>query len=69
MNLGIKYFAKVSNGQEFRNINKSPTIKRVEKRLKRAQRALPRKLESRMKRGEKSATGGGSNIAKNVLRG
>jgi putative transposase len=44
--LGIKSFSKVSNGQEFRNINKSPTIKRVEKRLKRAQRALSRKLES-----------------------
>jgi putative transposase len=67
VDLGIKSFAKVSNGQEFKNINKSPPLKRVEKRLKRAHRALS-KLESRKKRGEISATGGGSNIAKNVLR-
>jgi putative transposase len=44
VDLGIKYFTKVSNGQEFKNINKSPTLKRVEKRLKRAQWALSRKL-------------------------
>jgi putative transposase len=31
-------------------------------------RALSRKLETRKKRGEKSATEGGSNMAKNVLR-
>jgi putative transposase len=68
VDLGIKSFAKVSNGQEFKNINKSSALKQVEKRLKRAQRALSRKLESRKKRGEKSATEGGSNIAKNVLR-
>jgi putative transposase len=36
LDLGVKYFAMVSNDQEFRNINKSPTVRRVEKRLKSA---------------------------------
>jgi putative transposase len=33
VDLGIKSFAKVSNGQEFKNINKSPPLKRVRNAL------------------------------------
>jgi putative transposase len=40
-------------------MNKSFAIKQEEKRLKRSQRALSRKLEFKRKRGEKSATGSG----------
>ena len=66
VDLGIKDFAIASRGEIFRNINKSSAIKRTEKRLKRAQRALSRKYEHRKK--GKPATERGSNIAKNVLR-
>ncbi|SFJ54022.1 putative transposase [Thermoflavimicrobium dichotomicum] len=68
VDLGLKYFVMTSKGHPFKNINKSSAVERVEKPLKRAQRALSRKLKSRKKRGEKSAAGGGSNMAKNVLR-
>jgi putative transposase len=63
----LKEFAVVSNGETFSNINKTSAIKRTEKRLKRAQRALSRKYRHR-KRGETSAAERGSNIGKNVLR-
>nr|WP_232345590.1 hypothetical protein [Paenactinomyces guangxiensis] len=66
--MGIQRLAVVSNGQEFKNINKSSAVKRTEKRLKRAGWALSRKYGSRKKRGEKPAAKGGSNIRKNVLR-
>ncbi|SFJ76993.1 RNA-guided endonuclease InsQ/TnpB family protein [Thermoflavimicrobium dichotomicum] len=68
MDLGIKHFAVLSNGQVFKNINRSSAIKRTEKRLKREQRALSRKYEFRKKRGETTATKSGSNIRKNILR-
>ncbi|BAU26614.1 IS605 OrfB family transposase [Aneurinibacillus soli] len=67
IDVGIKDFVSASDGQVFGNINKTSAIKRTEKRLKRAQRALSRKYEQR-KRGEKSATYRGSNIRKAVLR-
>ncbi|MCC0631627.1 transposase [Clostridioides sp. ZZV15-6388] len=44
--LGIKDFAICSNGSKFKNINKTSTIKKVEKKLKREQRKLSRKYES-----------------------
>lgn len=66
VDLGVKDFAISSHGSVFRNINKSSAIRRTEKRLKRAQRALARKYEHRKK--VKPATERGSNIAKNVLR-
>ncbi|MXQ55966.1 RNA-guided endonuclease InsQ/TnpB family protein [Shimazuella alba] len=68
IDLGIKEFAITSNGPRFLNINKTFGIKSVEKRLKRAQRALSRKLEFKKKRGEQTATKNGRNIEKNVLR-
>lgn len=67
VDLGVKEFAVDSDGQVFKNINKSSAIKRVEKRLKRAQRALSRKYEQR-KRGEMPAANRGRNIDKNLLR-
>ena len=68
VDVGLKDFAIVSNGDVYKNLNKSSAIRKLEKTLKREQRALARKLENKKKRGEKSATQGDSNIAKNVLR-
>ncbi len=46
IDLGIKDFAICSNGSKFKNINKTSTVKKVEKKLKREQRKLSRKYES-----------------------
>ena len=46
IDLGIKEFAICSNGNKFKNINKTSTVKKVEKKLKREQRKLSRKYES-----------------------
>ncbi|WP_199614496.1 RNA-guided endonuclease InsQ/TnpB family protein [Paenibacillus alkalitolerans] len=67
IDLGLKEFAVVSNGESFPNINKTSAIRRTEKRLKRQQRSLSRKYESK-KKGGVSAAGTYRNIAKNVLR-
>ncbi|NNV04877.1 RNA-guided endonuclease TnpB family protein [Geobacillus sp. C56-T2] len=45
IDLGVKDLAVVSNGQRFRNINKSNKVKKLEKRLKRLQRKRSRKYE------------------------
>ena len=68
VDVGIKDFVISSQGEVFKNLNKSSTIRKTEKKLRREQRALSRKLENKKKRGEKAATKGGRNIAKNVLR-
>ncbi|HHL2031247.1 TPA: RNA-guided endonuclease InsQ/TnpB family protein [Clostridium perfringens] len=46
IDLGIKEFAVCSDGIKFKNINKTATIKKIEKKLKREQRKLSRKYES-----------------------
>lgn len=46
IDVGLKDFAICSNGNKFKNINKTSTIKKVEKKLKREQRKLSRKYES-----------------------
>ncbi|MDU4499205.1 MAG: transposase, partial [Clostridium perfringens] len=46
IDLGIKEFAVCSDGIKFKNINKTSTVKKVEKKLKREQRKLSRKYES-----------------------
>ena len=51
IDLGIKDLAIVSNGQTIKNINKSSKVKRLEKRLRRMQRQLSRKYETRKKKG------------------
>ncbi|XZK76696.1 RNA-guided endonuclease InsQ/TnpB family protein [Clostridium perfringens] len=46
IDLGVKEFAICSDGSKFKNINKTSTVKKVEKKLKREQRKLSRKYES-----------------------
>ena len=46
IDLGIKEFMTCSNGMTFDNINKTDKIKKLEKKLKREQRALSRKYEA-----------------------
>ncbi len=46
IDLGIKEFTVCSDGIKFKNINKTSTVKKIEKKLKREQRKLSRKYES-----------------------
>ncbi|HIS61746.1 MAG TPA: transposase [Candidatus Scybalomonas excrementigallinarum] len=46
IDLGIKDFAICSDGAKFKNVNKTSTVKKIEKKLKREQRKLSRKYES-----------------------
>ena len=46
IDLGIKEFVVCSDGIKFKNINKTLTVKKIEKTLKREQRKLSRKYES-----------------------
>ena len=45
IDLGVKNFAVCSNDKVYKNINKSPRVKKLEKKLKREQRRLSRKYE------------------------
>ena len=45
IDVGVKDLAVCSDGQVFKNINKSKTIKKLEKRLRRLQRQVSRKYE------------------------
>lgn len=45
IDVGIKNLAVCSNGQVFKNINKTSKVKRLEKRLRRLQRKVSRKYE------------------------
>ena len=65
IDLGIKKLAIVSNGKTF--INKSSKVKRLEKRLRREQRCLSRKYESKKKKGGKTVTAS-ANIEKQKLK-
>ena len=47
IDLGIKNLAVCSNGEEFKNINKTDKVRKLEKKLKRRQRSLSRKLKRR----------------------
>jgi len=71
IDLGIKNFAICSNEKTFKNINKTQKIKKLEKKLRREQRAFSRKLEvlkkTKKNGGEKSANNS-ANIEKNKLR-
>nr|DAE18170.1 MAG TPA: endonuclease [Myoviridae sp. ctdNl2] len=46
IDLGLKEFAVCSNGSTYQNINKMNNVKKIEKRLKREQRKLSRKVIS-----------------------
>ena len=67
IDLGIKDLAIVSNGQTFKNVNKSSKVKRLEKWLRRKQRCLSRKYEFKKKKGGKIATAS-ANIEKQKLK-
>ena len=45
IDLGIKTLAVCSNGMDFKNINKTAKVKKIEKRLRRLQRSASRKYE------------------------
>lgn len=55
IDLGVQDFAKISNNKTFKNINKSNSVKKIEKKLKREQKRLSKKYEHKKKRGEKTA--------------
>lgn len=67
IDLGIQDLAVVSDGRKFKNINKSSKVNRLEKRLRREQRRLSRKYESKKKKGGKPATVS-ANIEKQKLK-
>ncbi|MDM0978069.1 transposase [Clostridium perfringens] len=70
IDLGIKEFVVCSDGIKFKNINKTATIKKIEKKLKREQRKLSRKYESlkirNKKKRERSVTR--QNIQKQIVK-
>ena len=70
IDLGIKEFAICSNGNKFKNINKTSTVKKIEKKLKREQRKLSRKYESLKIRNKKEKGGNATsqNIQKQVVK-
>ncbi len=68
IDLGVKDFAVRSDGIAHENINKTIQVKKIKKRLRRAQRSLSRKFENIRKRGEHSVTNKKANIDKNILR-
>ena len=64
IDLGIKNLAVVSNGNTYKNINKSAGLKKLEKQLCREQRCLSRKYEN-LKKGEVTQR---ANIRKQKLK-
>lgn len=66
IDLGIKEFAVLSNESVYPNINKTKTIQKLNKKVKREQRRLSKKYEIK-KRGDKTAASG-ANINKQILK-
>ena len=65
IDLGLKDFAVCSDGNTYKNINKTQNIKKLEKKLKREQRKLSRKYEFLKKKG---GTATKSNINRQILK-
>ena len=65
IDLGLKDFAICSDGNTYRNINKTQKIRKLEKRLKREQKRFSRKYEFLKKRG---GTATKSNINKQIVK-
>ena len=65
IDLGIKEFAICSNGYKFKNINKTSTVKKVEKKLKREERKISRKYENLKIRNKKE---GGKATQRNIQK-
>ena len=70
IDLGVKEFVVCSDGIKFKNINKTSTVKKIEKKLKREQRKLSRKYESLKIRNKKEKGGNVTrqNIQKQVVK-
>ena len=68
IDLGVKEFAVISNGNVKKNINKTEKVKKLEKKLKREQRCLSRKYKDYKKRKEKKGEATRQNIQKQVLK-
>ena len=64
IDMGLNNLAVLSNGKTFSNINKSPLVRKLEKRLKHRQRELSRRFESAKKAGRKN----GKNIDKSIKK-
>ena len=62
IDLGIKDLAVCSDGNTYKNINKSQTVKKLEKRKRRLQRSVSRKYEQNKEKGKYCKT---NNIVKN----
>ena len=62
IDLGIKNLAICSDTNKYKNINKSQTVKKLEKRKRRLQRSVSRKYEQNKKKGEYCKT---CNVIKN----
>ena len=65
IDLGIKDFSVISNGNVHENINKSHKIRKLEKKLRREQRCFSRKYENLKKEGEPTQK---KNIEKQKLK-
>ena len=63
--LGLKDFAICSNGEKYKNINKTEKIRKIEKKLKREQKKLSKKYENLKKKG---GTATKSNIKKQIVK-
>ena len=67
IDLGVKDLAIMSNGVVKPNINKTPKIIKLNRKLRREQRRLSRKYENKKRRGEKTAAYS-ANIEKQVVK-
>ena len=65
IDLGLKDFAICSNGEKYKNINKTEKIRKIEKKLKREQKKLSKKYENLKKKG---GTATKSNIKKQIVK-
>ena len=68
IDVGLKKFAVCSNGLTKKNINKTSTVKKVEKRLKCEQRKLSRKYESLKIRNKNIKREGGNATRQNIQK-
>ena len=68
IDLGVKEFAVVSNGNIYKNVNKSTNMKQLEKQLRREQRSLSRKYENVKKENTKKGESTQKNIQKQKLK-
>ncbi len=68
IDLGIKDFAICSDGETYKNINKTKEVRSLEKRLKREQRRLSRKYESLKQKNKIKGGATRQNIQKQIAK-